>query len=208
MNDQNRTEQEAFWAGDFGDAYTDRNEGMDILALKIKLFSEIMSHTKDVNSVLEIGSNKGLNLKALKLLRPDLKMEAIEINSKAAEACRKIPDVNVFNGSAFEYDYSGKKFDMSYTCGVLIHIAPEKLDDVYKILYETSKRYIMVYEYYNPVPVDVNYRGNEDKLFKRDFAGEIMDKYPDLQLVDYGFTYHRDNNFIFDDANWFLMEKR
>lgn len=35
-----------------------------------------------------------------------------------------------------------------------------------------------------------------------------MDKFPDCQLVDYGFVYHRDNNFSQDDITWFLLEKR
>jgi hypothetical protein len=35
-----------------------------------------------------------------------------------------------------------------------------------------------------------------------------MDQYPDLTLVDYGFTYHRDANFPADDATWFLLEKK
>ena len=39
-------------------------------------------------------------------------------------------------------------------------------------------------------------------------AGEILDRYPSLQLVDYGFAYRRDPNFPQDDITWFLMEKR
>jgi hypothetical protein len=65
----------------------------------------------------------------------------------------------------------------------------------------------LICEYYNPTPVTVVYRGHRDRLFKRDFAGEMLDKYADLALLDYGFTYHRDANFPQDDANWFLLEK-
>ena len=46
------------------------------------------------------------------------------------------------------------------------------------------------------------------KVGARDFAGEIMDRHPQLQLVDYGFAYRRDPNFPQDDITWFLMEKR
>jgi hypothetical protein len=53
----------------------------------------------------------------------------------------------------------------------------------------------------------VNYRGYQDKLFKRDFAGEMLDAFKDLKLLDYGFTYHRDNQFPQDDMTWFLLEK-
>ena len=65
---------------------------------------------------------------------------------------------------------------------------------------------MLIVEYYNPTPVTVSYRGNDDRLFKRDFAGEMIDKY-NMKLVDYGFVYHRDNMFPLDDMNWFLLEK-
>ena len=89
---------------------------------------------------------------------------------------------------------------------MLIHINPDELDKVYANLYALSRRYIMVCEYYNPVPVVVPYRGNTDRLFKRDFAGEMIDRY-NLRLIDYGFVYHRDGYFSQDDVTWFLMEK-
>ena len=62
-------------------------------------------------------------------------------------------------------------------------------------------------EYYNPSPVTIEYRGEKDKLFKRDFAGEMLDKYQDLKLIKYGFIYKRDTTFPQDDITWFLMEK-
>ena len=72
---------------------------------------------------------------------------------------------------------------------------------------KASNRYILIGEYYNPTPVTINYRGHDDRLFKRDFAGEMLDKHRNLKLVDYGFLYHRDNYFDQDDINWFLLEK-
>ena len=64
----------------------------------------------------------------------------------------------------------------------------------------------MIAEYYNPSPVGIDYRGYKDKLFKRDFAGEMLDGYQDLKLVNYGFCYHR-GTFPQDDISWFLLEK-
>ena len=92
--------------------------------------------------------------------------------------------------------------------GVLIHINPEQLSEVYHKLYLASKKYILIAEYYNPTPVSIPYRGHENKLFKRDFAGEMLDKFQDLFLLDYGFVYHRDNLFPQDDINWFLLKKK
>ncbi len=78
---------------------------------------------------------------------------------------------------------------------------------MYPLLYDASSRYILLCEYYNPSPVEVSYRGHDWKLFKRDFAGEILDKYTDLVLREYGFVYHRDPRFPQDDLCWFLMER-
>ena len=88
------------------------------------------------------------------------------------------------------------------------HINPEQLSEVYHKLYLASKKYILIAEYYNPTPVSMPYRGHENKLFKRDFAGEMLDKFQDLFLLDYGFVYHRDNLFPQDDINWFLLKKK
>ena len=51
------------------------------------------------------------------------------------------------------------------------------------------------------------YLSNNNKLFKRDFAGEIMDRHPGMKIIDYGFSYRRDPKFPQDDITWFLMEK-
>jgi pseudaminic acid biosynthesis-associated methylase len=91
--------------------------------------------------------------------------------------------------------------------GVLIHINPNELPIVYDKLVQAAKKYILIMEYYNPTPVSVTYRGQKDRLFKRDFAGEIMDRHKNIKLLDYGFVYHRDLNFPMDDGTWFLMEK-
>lgn len=159
-----------------------------------------------METCFEFGTNIGLNLQALRILLPQLNMNGVEINQKAAEVCSKLPCVEVFNESALTFE-TEKKYDLTFTAGVLIHIESEKLPIMYERLYRFSKKYVMVNEYYNPTPVEVNYRGHAGKLFKRDFPGEIMDMFPDLKLVDYGFGYHRYNNFDLGDGTWFLMEK-
>lgn len=157
--------------------------------------------------ILEVGANIGLNLRAIGQLLPNASMTAVEINEKAADACRKVGRTDVFTGSIFDFN-TDKKFDLTFTKGVLIHINPNRLTEVYEMLYAYSRRYILICDYYNPSPVEVSYRGNSDRLFKRDFAGEMMDMHKDLELIGYGFIYHRDNNFPDDDQNWFLLEKR
>jgi len=40
-----------------------------------------------------------------------------------------------------------------------------------------------------------------------DFAGEVLDSYSEMRLLDYGFAYHRDTACKQDDTTWFLLEK-
>lgn len=204
-----KTEQEEFWSGEFGDQYVERNKQDWMLASNIAMFSDIFQYVDNKNaaSVIEFGSNIGLNLMAIKKIIPNIQMGAIEINKKASEQLAKnIEGVKIYNNSILESDIN-EKYDIVLIKGVLIHIDPHELNEVYRKLYETSKRYILVAEYYNPSPVTIKYRGEENKLFKRDFAGEILDKYKDLRLVTYGFKYYRDSLFPQDDINWFLLEK-
>lgn len=203
-----KTEQEAFWAGEFGDEYIGRNEVSNLLASNIHLFSKVFSRMQSPKSILEFGANIGSNLTAIKQLFPSMDLNAVEINVTAAKELSKfIGEDHVINESILEFQPS-RKYDVSLIKGVLIHINPDELQTVYEKLYEASNKYIVICEYFNPSPVAVNYRGHENRLFKRDFAGEMLDKYADLALVDYGFCYKRDNLFPQDNITWFLLEKK
>ncbi len=201
-----KTEQEKFWASEeWGREYRERNS-YDWVKNNISFFSKILERTSGIKSIIEFGSNIGLNLIALKNLLPDAQYSAIEINKEACIELEKLNFIKIYNESLFDFD-SKETQDLVFIKGVLIHINPKYLDTVYKKLYDISNKYILIAEYYNPTPVEINYRGHSGKLFKRDFAGEMMDKYSNLKLIDYGFAYHRDNNFIQDDITWFLLEK-
>ena len=203
-----KTEQESFWAGEFGNEYIGRNAGSDLLASNLSFFSKALAKANGVDSCIEFGANIGMNLRALRMLFPGQDQYAIEINPTAAEELKKIlPKENVFHTSILEFEPQ-RTWDVALIKGVLIHINPDFLPEVYDRLYRAAGRYLLVCEYYNPSPVAISYRGHSERLFKRDFCGEIMDRYPDLKLVDYGFAYQRDPNFPQDDITWFLMEKK
>lgn len=203
-----QTPQEQFWAGEFGEDYIKRNKGAKLLASNLNFFVNALNQMDSIDSCLEFGANIGMNLKALKLLFPNIELKGIEINTIAAdELAQNIGSENVFNESIFDYK-TNTKSDLVLIKGVLIHINPEMLKVVYEKLYDSSTKFILIAEYYNPSPIKITYRGHDDKLFKRDFAGEIMDLYKDLTLIDYGFCYSRDKKFPLDDINWFLLEKR
>ncbi len=201
-----KTEQEKFWAGQFGNDYTERNTGLELIVSNTALFASIIARTRQVKSILEFGANRGLNLLALRNLLPAVELSAVEINPKAARELEAIENLKIYRQSMLDFSVDYQR-DLVLSKGLLIHIAPEMLFRAYKVLYESSSHYICLAEYYNPTPVEVEYRGNKGKLFKRDFAGEMMDTYPDLALLDYGFIYHRDNNFAQDDMTWFVLSK-
>ena len=203
-----KTEQENFWAKDFGNKYIVRNKLDTLLPQKINLFAEIFRRLSLVNDILEFGPNSGVNLLAIKKLMPEANLNAVEINAKAVTNLKKLKLCKkVWNESLLNFK-NKSKFDLSFTSGVLIHINPEYLNRAYKALYDSSKKYILIIEYYNPSPVQIDYRGHKNKLFKRDFAGEIIAKYKNIKLLDYGFKYKLDNNFPLDDVTWFLLEKK
>lgn len=199
------TEQETFWAGTFGDEYNQRNQNEQIVASNIRFFSSALKNTTKVDTILELGSNVGLNLIALKALYPHAQVTAVEINEQACQQLKSLKNIKVEHKSLLDYQTNDKK-DLVLSKGVLIHINPSALSKAYEALYNSSQKYILIAEYYNPSPVSIPYRGHQDKLFKRDFAGEMLDLYDDLQLSDYGFVYHRDH-FSQDDITWFLLEK-
>jgi spore coat polysaccharide biosynthesis protein SpsF len=204
---RNLSEQEQFWQGDFGNEYVARNVGQSLVAANLALFAKALARTGRIDSLLELGTNVGNNLQALHQLLPQCELSGVEINANACAQAKALDIAKIWHGSLFDFPCE-RSYDLTLSKGVLIHLAPELLPKAYAQLYELSQRYILIAEYYNPAPVEVSYRGNSGKLFKRDFAGEMLDRYADLHLLDYGFVYHRDPQFPADDVTWFLLEKR
>jgi len=201
------SEQEQFWQGDFGNQYFERNVGQPLVAANLALFAKALSRAAGIESLVELGTSAGNNLQALHQLLPRCELFGVEINDNACAQARTLGIARIWQGSLFDFPRE-RRYDLTLSKGVLIHLAPELLPTAYAQLYELSQRYILIAEYYNPAPVEVSYRGISGKLFKRDFAGEMLDRYADLQLLDYGFVYHRDPQFPADDITWFLLEKR
>lgn len=205
-----QTEQEEFWNGEFGDAYIERNQDVRLTEANRYFFKRVLSAIPngDIRNCIEFGANIGLNEDALHQLYPDLELDAIEINKKAVSFLKKKNYIRkIHHTSILNYEVQ-KAYDLVLIKGVLIHINPDALEAVYEKLYRSSQKYILLAEYYNPTPVEVAYRGYAARLFKRDFCGEMMDKYKDLALKDYGFVYHRDPVYPMGDVNWFLLQKQ
>ena len=156
-----------FWSRDFGDDYLKRNR-VDWRA-RIPFWKQIMDIT-GARSVHEFGCNAGWNLSAIKRGCPDAKVYGNEINQKALRhALAAGLDVSV----ALPYNYY--PFELVFTCGVLIHIAPEDLQATMQSIVDASCDYVLAVEYAADQEEEVLYRGYGGKLWKRPYGKLYQD---------------------------------
>lgn len=197
------TEQQAFWAGNDGDEYIGRNISETLHAANLEFFAQIFRQMGAApRTVLELGANVGMNYRAIQSLVPNVDFTGVEVNQTAVAQLASA-GATAIHSSIEEFD-TEEKFDLVLTKGVLIHLNPNSLEATYEKIVRAAAKWIVVAEYYSPKPVGVEYRGKQDLLFKRDFAGEILDAFPNLNLEGYGFAYHR-GPFPQDDITWFLL---
>ena len=203
-------QQAQHWAGDAGNDYASRSPGD--LSSMVDFWRELLMRNTGKGlrpyTVIEFGAGMGTNLRALEhaILPTDPPHRTgVEINM---ETCRHLAEhCETMICSPLQNLKPLPPADLTYTRGVLIHIPEQDLPHVYDLLYHSSKRWIMVAEYYAPKRTMIPYRGLDNLLWKDDFAGHMMDRYPGLKLVDYGFVYHGDPRAPQDDVTFFLMEK-
>lgn len=186
------------------DEYHERQTVTD--QANVRYFANALNHY-DPPTAIELGCGDGRNMKALQQLHPMIRITGVDINDsalkKAAEFGRPVKmsvDDMRLRANILQPAY------LTYTKGLLIHIPPDYLPSVYSNLYDLSTSLILIGEYYSPRREEIQYRGQMGRMWKADFAGEMMDRFPDLQLVDYGFHYHRDK-YPQDDITWVLMKK-
>lgn len=186
INMENKQEQ--FWAGQFGQEYTDRNtttnDGVnDNYKRLYGLTRSEMNHKflsglpKDI-SILEVGCNTGMQLINLQAMG-FANLNGIELQPYAVEKSKEITKgINIIQGSAFDIPFDDDSFDLVFTSGVLIHINPNNLSGVFKEMYRVSKRYIWGFEYFADEVTEINYRGNKGVLWKADYAKLLADEFP------------------------------
>ncbi len=206
----NSNPQADFWRGEFGDAYVERNlASSEVIQARLALWSEILSHTISAPpaSILEVGANLGVNLRALRLLSSARRL-AVEPNEKARRLLVQegvVAAADAQDGLASEIDFPDGVADLGFTSGVLIHINPDQLPGSLKEIHRCSKRWIACIEYFSDKPETIPYRGHDDRLFKRDFGALWLDTFSDLRVVAYGFAWKRVTGL--DNLTWWLFEK-
>jgi pseudaminic acid biosynthesis-associated methylase len=205
-NNLSRNEQEVFWSEQYAEDYIKKNASFNA-ELAVDAWRKMLASTSDIKSILECGCNIGRNIDSLEKVLPAASKSIIEISKPAYDfVTNRHSLAQKLNGSILESDLQGS-FDLVYTMGVLIHINPDELLENLQKLYNYSNKYLLIGEYFNRTPVMLDYQGEKDKLFKRDF-GKLVIENLRVKLLDYGFLW----GFIFDsagfdDITWWLFEK-
>lgn len=199
------------WAGEFGDAYTERCAATpEQVQGRAMVWAQVLARLAGdpPRSVLEVGPNVGLNLRGLRAVS-DLDLWAIEPNASAREtllADDVLPASQLFAGFGHRIPAPDACVDMAFTSGVLIHVDPTLLDQTMSEIHRVAAKYVFCAEYFSPRPETIRYRDEEGLLFKNDFGGLYLDRFPDLELIDYGFFWKRTT--VMDDTNWWLFRKK
>jgi pseudaminic acid biosynthesis-associated methylase len=210
-SDRKTTSQLDAWRGDFGDAYTERNAPEEpMLRARTVLWAEILRPLlgDPPSSILEVGANMGLNLKALKRLT-DARLIAVEPNALARQKLIDdgvVPTEDVHDAFASSIPLADRAVDFAFTSGVLIHIHPDHLLASCREIHRVTRRTIGCLEYFSAEPEEVRYRDRDGLLFKRDFGGFWLDNFPDLRTLECGFAWKRLTGL--DNLTWWLFEKR
>ena len=177
MND---TPQLALWRSEFGRDYTNRNDRDR--PERVETWRTLLGDIAPTRA-LEVGCNVGWNLVYLERLGVR-ELYGIEPQPSAVERARhRRPGFNVLHGTAFELPFRDGFFDLAFTSGVLIHIAPESLGGALDEIARVSRRWIVAIEYDHPSEQEIPYRGHSGALWKRDHGAAWQTRYPSLQLV-------------------------
>ena len=169
-------EQEQFWQGEFGNAYTARNS-VDWWA-RVPFWARMMGMYRP-RSVAEFGCNAGWNLMAIRATGFGVEMDGVDINPEAVKRAQAA-GLPVFLGT----DLGGLEAEMVFTAGVLIHIAPENLAATMQMLANHSSRYLVAIEYESDREQEVEYRGHKHRLWKRPFGKLYIEAVPGLRMID------------------------
>lgn len=204
-----RSEQEKFWADDYAENYIKKNSQFDNQLGADAWGKMLHAVGNKVDSYLELGCNIGRNIDQIKIAFSDATPSIIEISKPAFNfVTARHRFEHAFNGAILESTFEDGSFDLVFTMGVLIHINPDQLLANMERMYKYLRKYILVGEYFNRTPTSIEYQGEKDKLFKRDFGKLFIENF-EVNLVDYGFLWgHIYDRAGFDDITWWLFEKR
>jgi pseudaminic acid biosynthesis-associated methylase len=216
MNTLQTTDQIRRWSGDFGREYTDRNTytpaeldelyrrnyGVTRTELNQRFLADI---PRDVR-ILEVGCNLGTQLLVLKQMGFH-NLYGVEIQNYALKRAKhRVAGAVLTQASALAIPYPDRFFDLVFTSGVLIHVAPADLPAAMAEIDRCAKQWIWGFEYYAPQMTEVAYRGHQALLWKTDYSRLYLEQQcQGLELVREDRLRYLDNDNV-DTA--FLLRRK
>lgn len=209
-----KTFQAEKWSGTFGRDYTSRNPYTieDTEALYHKEFGiprtamnmEFIGMLPRDARILEVGSNVGAQLIVLQRMG-FTELYGIELQPGAVEFSKTVTKgISLIIGSALDVPFKDGYFNLVFTSGVLIHIAPDDLGTAMREIYRVSGRYIWGFEYFAEELTEIDYRGERNLLWKANYPQIYMGHFSDLSLVkEKKYKYTMNDNV----DQMFLLEK-
>lgn len=208
------TVQEENWGGEHGQEYTKRNpqgiEEMDALyqqnfgIARTELNLDFLDILPRSIKILEVGSNVGVQLMFLQKMG-FTRLFGVEINREAINLAKSLTkDIDIIQGSAMDIPFKDCYFDLVFTSGVLIHIAPQNVRKIMEEIHRCSKKYIWGFEYYASEYTEILYRGKTNMLWKADFCKMYQDYFPGLTLIKEKKVKYLDSD---NQDSMFLLEK-
>lgn len=193
---------EGLWAGQFGNAYIDRNK--DAGEGRERFWKSFLSKYT-VGSALEVGCNIGGNLRWIAPRMKGQGLFAVDINPQAVREIRKnFPDINVLCLPARQLCFRDAYFDLVFTAGVLIHQPESTLPLVMSEIVRCSRKYVLCLEYYALETVEIPYREQTGALFKRDYGTLYQNLFPELVLLEKG---ELGKNEGWDDVTYWVFSR-
>lgn len=204
------------WASDFGADYTDRNiynpEELNLYyssLIGIKRSEMNVYFLDDLHltdkRILEVGCNVGNQLRLLQQ-QGYKNLWGLELQNYAVEKAKELTKgINIIQGIGDDIPFKDGYFDLVFTSGVLIHINPNQVQKIIKEIYRCTSTYIWGYEYYADKYTGINYRGQDNLLWKTDFAKLYQEICPDLILLKQEKYKYLENDNV---DSMFLLQKK
>jgi len=196
------TRLERLWAGEFGDAYIQRNRSLD--ERRTTFWSRLLER-HGIGSVLEIGCGQGGNLIPISGVIEARNVWGVDVNEHAlANARSAAPGINVVTSVARELPFRDGLVDLTFTVGVLIHQPDTTLPIVMAEAVRVSQAFVLWAEYHAPATEEIPYHGVAGSLFRRNYGAIYHELFPELAIREEGFLGPDEG---FDRLTWQLLEK-
>lgn len=126
---------------------------------------------KDFLNVLEVGSQWGENLVAIREDFPSVKLVGIDIDKETTDEAKKVTGLDLRLGNILDGNFQDKEFDVVFTEALFCMLEPNQVDRALKEVIRIARKYIVLVELKTSELVGMVYGGrtgaNWVELFKK-----------------------------------------